>query len=407
MRSTPFFSILIPTFRRPDLICVAIESVLRQNYDDFEVLVSNNGACSKTRDSVALYLGDHRVNYIENDVVLSMVSHWDKITRLSNGRYVLILTDRCLLKQGALHYLWSYICSVKRKIEIISWPWDLYLDKLDVLLPADSKSEQNVLEIDSNHYLKKLATTIEGVDYVMPRGMNSCVDASFLKELIARYDQVFRTIAPDVTFSFYCLMNSRSISYINNSLMVSRGVNVSTGGRAYLTTIEEYLTSINTEHPFEVVPCNVPFVVNAIFEDFLKTSAVCSRKDVYDAFCKVNYYEKLLTELDAKIIAHQISFSRIRLFRIEILRALSDESLTTRQQVKALRQGRLVGVAFRFLRRVFVECMEGIFGAGLNGFRVRAILVRGEGVKYAGALESAGFRKEDVKKLTVAIQDAT
>ena len=83
----PFFSILIPTFNRPEMVHFAIESVLLQNFQDFELIISNNGALTSTREVVFKYLNDERVKYYESSQVLSMVEHWDKVGKLFVGKF--------------------------------------------------------------------------------------------------------------------------------------------------------------------------------------------------------------------------------------------------------------------------------------------------------------------------------
>lgn len=52
-RSRPFFSIVIPTYNRRALLAQALDSVLRQDEQDFEVVVVNDGSTDDTDDFVA------------------------------------------------------------------------------------------------------------------------------------------------------------------------------------------------------------------------------------------------------------------------------------------------------------------------------------------------------------------
>jgi glycosyltransferase involved in cell wall biosynthesis len=57
-----FFSIIVPTYNRADIILETIESLLRQNYPHFELLVIDDGSKDNTR-SVINTVNDPRVKY--------------------------------------------------------------------------------------------------------------------------------------------------------------------------------------------------------------------------------------------------------------------------------------------------------------------------------------------------------
>jgi len=48
-KTTPFFSIVIPTYNRADLIMETIDSVLSQTFDDFEIIVVDDGSTDDTK----------------------------------------------------------------------------------------------------------------------------------------------------------------------------------------------------------------------------------------------------------------------------------------------------------------------------------------------------------------------
>jgi len=59
----PKISVIIPTYNRPHLLRRAIESVLNQTFDDFEVLIIDGARSKETKDIVESY-GDGRLRYI-------------------------------------------------------------------------------------------------------------------------------------------------------------------------------------------------------------------------------------------------------------------------------------------------------------------------------------------------------
>lgn len=59
----PLFSVIIPTYNRNDFIRISVDSVLRQTYCDFELIVVDDGSTDLTYKTVSEY-SDRRVNYI-------------------------------------------------------------------------------------------------------------------------------------------------------------------------------------------------------------------------------------------------------------------------------------------------------------------------------------------------------
>ena len=64
MEGTPFFSVIIPTYNRSKSIKSAINSILNQSFQDFEVVVVDDGSTDNTRDVVSLLMeNDNRIRY--------------------------------------------------------------------------------------------------------------------------------------------------------------------------------------------------------------------------------------------------------------------------------------------------------------------------------------------------------
>ena len=92
------FSVLLPTRNRLDLLRYAVESVIRQDYSDWEVIVADN--CSN--EDVAGYvagLNDSRIRYFRTAASIPVTDNWNFALGQSTGDYVVMLgDDDCLLK---------------------------------------------------------------------------------------------------------------------------------------------------------------------------------------------------------------------------------------------------------------------------------------------------------------------
>lgn len=56
-------SVIIPTYNRANFVCEAIKSVLEQTFQDFEVIVVDDGSTDNTSDVIQCFR-DHRIKYI-------------------------------------------------------------------------------------------------------------------------------------------------------------------------------------------------------------------------------------------------------------------------------------------------------------------------------------------------------
>lgn len=59
----PFFSIIIPTYNRADFLKIAVDSVLNQNFNDYELIIVDDGSTDKTKD-IIINIKDKRLKYI-------------------------------------------------------------------------------------------------------------------------------------------------------------------------------------------------------------------------------------------------------------------------------------------------------------------------------------------------------
>ncbi|MFA5908988.1 MAG: glycosyltransferase family 2 protein [Vicinamibacterales bacterium] len=88
----PKVTIAIPTYDRPALLKQAIQSVLLQTYQDYEVIVSDDGSNSETVE-VARSTGDPRVKYRRTAGKLGVPRHFNECVRIAQGELFALLPD--------------------------------------------------------------------------------------------------------------------------------------------------------------------------------------------------------------------------------------------------------------------------------------------------------------------------
>src|SRR5260221_2874704 len=77
MRARVF--VLIPIFNIAKYVADAINSVLSQTYQDWEILVLDDGSSDNSSDIVSEFVAkDSRITYHKNDSTIGMVQNWNK-----------------------------------------------------------------------------------------------------------------------------------------------------------------------------------------------------------------------------------------------------------------------------------------------------------------------------------------
>ena len=92
------FSVLLPTRNRPEYLKFAINSVLKQDYENWEIIVSDNFS----EQDICGYiesLKDARIKYYRTDSFVSVTENWNNTLSRCTGDYVIMLgDDDCLMK---------------------------------------------------------------------------------------------------------------------------------------------------------------------------------------------------------------------------------------------------------------------------------------------------------------------
>lgn len=107
MNQRPLISICIPAYNRANLLGPLLESILSQNYEDFDVLICEDG--SPEREAIAQVVGKYnntprgqRIVYEENAVNLGYDGNIRRLVERARGQYCLFMGNDDLLCENAL-----------------------------------------------------------------------------------------------------------------------------------------------------------------------------------------------------------------------------------------------------------------------------------------------------------------
>jgi len=105
----PKISVLIPCFRLARFLPEALDSVLRQDFHDFEVIASDDASADHTYSILQDYAArDPRIRIFHQPGNLGMVANWNFCLRQARGEAVKLMGgDDCLLRSDCLSRQWS------------------------------------------------------------------------------------------------------------------------------------------------------------------------------------------------------------------------------------------------------------------------------------------------------------
>jgi hypothetical protein len=223
-----YFSIIIPTRNRPEIVTNAVASVLRQSFVDFELIVSDNSnadQASKNQRVLSEALSDPRVRYIRPDSTMSMVDHWEWAVRHVNGDFTGILTDRMTLRSYALDMLHKTLKD--SGTDLIVYAHDILIGDRPPyrIKPARHNLRTNI--ISSKAILADCARA--KISGRLPRMLNSFCNTQRLRELVTQYGSVFSGLAPDYSFCFRILDQLDSFVSLNCPLLLMTHEGLSNG----------------------------------------------------------------------------------------------------------------------------------------------------------------------------------
>lgn len=117
-------SVVIPTRERSGTLASALRTCVRQDYENLEILVSDNCSTDNTREVVASF-SDSRIRYIRTPARVGMSQNWEFALDHVSGDYVLYLGDDDGLLPGAVAALADIV--QHSRYEALSWPSASYV----------------------------------------------------------------------------------------------------------------------------------------------------------------------------------------------------------------------------------------------------------------------------------------
>src|SRR3990167_9020306 len=273
--AAPFFSIVIPTYNRPNLLRDTLVSALGQDSDDYEVIVSRNHSDDdRTQVIIDEFDSMLELRCFRTERFLSMPKHWAFATSHAVGQYVLILTDRSVLKRHALKTIHASIQAQNKPIELCSWGYSAFDDHagLEISLKSfhDHATRVDVHALVADFMRENsIKRTIR-----LPLGLNSCYNRAFMAKVQQQYGSPFNRISPDYFSAFVFMGLAPEVLYIDQPLFIFQGIQHSNGGQCVRKTPQRYLDTLGEIDYCIHFPLNSLILDSLLYDDFLAAQAL-------------------------------------------------------------------------------------------------------------------------------------
>ncbi|MBQ6100218.1 MAG: glycosyltransferase family 2 protein [Methanobrevibacter sp.] len=225
-------SVIMPVFNEEKYVANAIESVLNQTCDDFELIIVNDGSTDGTLNVIRDF-DDDRIRLI-NQENLGPGASRNRALDIACGEYVMFLDGDDFFREDALMTAYS---EAKQKdtdisiFQIIKYNNDEY-----------SKNDWFNLNRFDEEFEDNVFTHLDCKEFLFDISVSACqkiFKREFIERISARFPEGI--FFEDMPFFFYTFLNAERISIIRRHLYIRRkhsGSITETVDEKFLDTVE-------------------------------------------------------------------------------------------------------------------------------------------------------------------------
>lgn len=218
--TSPYFSIVMPTRNRPELLQYSVRSALEQYFDasEFEVVVSDNSSDDRT-ERVVQEIDAPNLRYARTDADLSMPDSWEFAAKQARGRYVTFLCDDDARPPSSLAKL-ADILEESPALEMVTWAhatyfhpdWPESWNRNHLVFP--SFSGEIVEEASESALRRMFRFDVAG----LPKMLNSVCSREVIERVERGAGRLFLPTSPDYTFMAASLAVTRFFVYADTPI---------------------------------------------------------------------------------------------------------------------------------------------------------------------------------------------
>lgn len=133
----PFISIGMPVYNEEKYIKASVTSILRQKYDNFELIISDNASSDKT-ELICLELAqkDIRIKYFRNDTNVGAIANFCKVFDHAKGEYFMFAGGHDL---WSLNFIQNCLKTLQDcPLSVLAYPSLIWIDEEDQPLSRET-----------------------------------------------------------------------------------------------------------------------------------------------------------------------------------------------------------------------------------------------------------------------------
>ena len=92
MKKQPLISFCITTYNRPDFLKSIIEAILKQKYENLEIVISEDPSDNDSENIVKKF-NSKKITYVKNKKKLGMTKGYNEAIYLAKGKFITLLAD--------------------------------------------------------------------------------------------------------------------------------------------------------------------------------------------------------------------------------------------------------------------------------------------------------------------------
>ncbi len=98
----PRISVVVPTYNNAAYVDETVQSILRQSYRDFELVIADHASSDGTWNRLQRYADDPRVRLLQTEAGGGAERNWNRVSRAATGEWVKLVCGDDLLRPDCL-----------------------------------------------------------------------------------------------------------------------------------------------------------------------------------------------------------------------------------------------------------------------------------------------------------------